>query len=132
MSMQDSLADMLARIRNAQLAKKAAVTLPSSTLKVAVAHVLKDEGYIQDYRVEEKAAGHRDLHIDLKYFQGEPVIAELVRISKSSRRQYAASDALPKVKDGLGVAIVSTSQGVMADHAARKAGIGGEILCTVY
>lgn len=131
MSMQDSLADMLARLRNAQMAKKADVRLPSSTLKMAVAQVLKDEGYIQGYRVDQEGA-KKTLVIDLKYFQGKPVIEEITRISRPSRRLYAGTDALPTVKQGLGVAIVSTSQGVMTDRAARKAGIGGELLCTVY
>lgn len=131
MSMQDSLADMLARLRNAQMAKKVDVHLPSSTLKVAVAQVLKDEGYIQGYRVDQEGA-KSTLVIDLKYFQGKPVIEEITRISRPSRRLYAGTDALPTVKQGLGVAIVSTSQGVMTDRAARKAGIGGELLCTVY
>ncbi len=131
MSMQDSLADMLARIRNAQMAKKPSIKLPSSKLKLAVAKVLQEEGYILSYRVETTGA-KADLLIDLKYYQGKPVIEEISRVSKPSRRLYCGAEKLGKVKDGLGVAIVSTSQGVMTDRAARKAGIGGEILCTVY
>lgn len=131
MSMQDSLADMLTRIRNAQLAKKPDVALPSSTLKVAVAAVLKDEGYVQDYRVDQDGS-KATLTITLRYHAGQPVIEEIDRVSKPSRRLYSGAGALPKVKQGLGIAIVSTSQGVMTDRAARKAGIGGEVLCTVY
>ncbi|TNF34824.1 MAG: 30S ribosomal protein S8 [Gammaproteobacteria bacterium] len=131
MSMQDSLADMLTRIRNAQLAKKANVVLPSSKLKVAVAKVLEEEGYIAGYKVDSDE-GKLQLEISLKYHQGQPVIEEIARVSRPSRRLYSGSDDLPSVRNGLGVAIVSTSKGVMTDRAARKAGVGGEILCTVY
>lgn len=131
MSMQDSLADMLTRIRNAQLAQKASVVLPSSKLKVAVAKVLEAEGYIAGCRVET-VDGKLQLELALKYYQGQPVIEDITRVSRPSRRQYAGSEDLPNVRNGLGVAIVSTSQGVMTDRAARKAGVGGEILCTVY
>ncbi|SDK78855.1 30S ribosomal protein S8 [Microbulbifer yueqingensis] len=130
MSMQDPLADMLTRIRNALARGKAEVTLPSSKLKVAVAKVLKDEGYISDYAVSENAKP--ELTIDLKYFQGKPVIAELDRVSRPGLRAYFGKKALPTVRGGLGVAIVSTSKGVMTDRAARQAGIGGEVLCTVF
>ncbi|MFC6634516.1 30S ribosomal protein S8 [Microbulbifer taiwanensis] len=130
MSMQDPLADMLTRIRNALGRGKAAVTLPSSKLKVAVAKVLKDEGYITDYAVSENAKP--ELTIDLKYFQGKPVIAELDRVSRPGLRAYTGKKALPTVRGGLGIAIVSTSQGVMTDRAARQAGVGGEVLCTVF
>lgn len=130
MSMQDPLADMLTRIRNALARGKADVTLPSSKLKVAVANVLKDEGYITDYAVSESAKP--ELTISLKYFQGKPVIAELGRVSRPGLRSYAGKKALPSVRGGLGVAIVSTSQGVMTDRAARQAGVGGEVLCTVF
>lgn len=130
MSMQDPLADMLTRVRNALARGKAAVTLPSSKLKVAVAKVLKDEGYITDYAVSEDAKA--ELTIELKYFQGKPVIAELDRVSRPGLRAYAGKKALPTVRGGLGIAIVSTSQGVMTDRAARQAGVGGEVLCTVF
>ncbi|MBB3063076.1 30S ribosomal protein S8 [Microbulbifer rhizosphaerae] len=130
MSMQDPLADMLTRIRNALARGKATVTLPSSKLKIAVAKVLKDEGYITDYAVSESAKP--DLTIDLKYFQGKPVIAELDRVSRPGLRAYTGKKALPTVRGGLGIAIVSTSQGVMTDRAARQAGVGGEVLCTVF
>lgn len=131
MSMQDPLADMLTRIRNAQLAGKASVVMPSSKLKVAVANVLVQEGYIASQRVEQIDA-KANLHIDLKYFQGKPVIAEIDRVSSPGLRAYKGKDDLPKVRNGLGIAIVSTSKGVMTDRAARQAGVGGEVLCTVF
>lgn len=130
MSMQDPLADMLTRIRNAQLAEKAAVSMPSSKLKVAVADVLKTEGYISGYQVSGEAKPQ--LSIDLKYFEGRPVIEELKRASRPGLRQYKSVDQLPKVRGGLGVSIVSTNKGVMTDRAARAAGVGGEVLCTVF
>jgi small subunit ribosomal protein S8 len=130
MSMQDTLADMFTRIRNAQMATKETVTMPSSKLKVEVARVLKDEGYITDFAVTESAKP--ELTVTLKYFEGKPVIEHLQRVSKPSLRQYKGKDALPKVADGLGIAIVTTSQGVMTDRAARKAGVGGEVICTVF
>ncbi|WKD49363.1 30S ribosomal protein S8 [Microbulbifer spongiae] len=130
MSMQDPLADMLTRIRNALARGKAEVTLPSSKLKVAVAKVLKDEGYIADLTISEGAKPA--LTIALKYFQGKPVIAELDRVSRPGLRAYSGKKALPTVRGGLGIAIVSTSRGVMTDRAARQAGVGGEVLCTVF
>jgi small subunit ribosomal protein S8 len=129
--MQDPLADMLTRVRNAQLAGKPTVVMPSSKLKVAVANVLLQEGYIAAHHVEE-ADNKASLHIDLKYFQGKPVIAEIDRISSPGLRSYKGKDDLPKVRNGLGIAIVSTSRGVMTDRAARQAGVGGEVLCTVF
>ena len=131
MSMQDPLADMLTRIRNAQGAGKATVAMPSSKLKSAVAAVLLSEGYIGGHRVEQEGS-KATLHIDLKYFQGKPVIAEIDRISSPGLRSYKGKGELPKVRNGLGVAIVSTSKGVMTDRAARQAGVGGEVLCTVF
>jgi len=128
--MQDSLADMLTRIRNAHARNRATVTMPASKLKAAVAQVLKDEGYISDFSVGEGVKA--ELTITLKYFEGKPVIEEIARSSRPGLRHYAASKALPKVRGGLGIAIVSTSQGVMTDRAARAAGIGGEVLCTVF
>lgn len=130
MSMQDSLADMLTRIRNAQMAEKQTVSMPSSKLKAAVAQVLQDEGYINGFGVEESAKSQ--LTIELKYFEGRPVIEEIDRYSRPGLRQYSGSSKLPNVRGGLGVAIVSTSKGVMTDRAARAAGVGGEVLCTVF
>lgn len=130
MSMQDPLADMLTRIRNAQQVGKADVAMPSSKLKVSVARVLAEEGYINGYSVSEDAKP--ELTIELKYFEGKPVIAELDRVSRPGLRNYAGKSELPSVRGGLGVAIVSTSRGVMTDRAARTAGIGGEVLCTVF
>lgn len=130
MSMQDPLADMLTRIRNAQSVGKASVTMPSSRLKVSVANVLSSEGYINGFSVSEGAK--QELTVDLKYFEGKPVIAELDRVSRPGLRNYAGKQALPTVRGGLGIAIVSTSKGVMTDRAARAAGVGGEVLCTVF
>ncbi len=131
MSMQDPLSDMLTRIRNAQMAGKTRVEMPGSKLKVAVARVLKEEGYITDFNAEGEGGKPR-LAIELKYFQGKPVIAEIDRVSRPGLRNYKGKDDLPSVRGGLGVAIVSTSKGVMTDRAARAAGVGGEILCTVF
>ena len=131
MSMQDPLSDMLTRIRNAQLAGKTGVEMPGSKLKAAVAQVLKDEGYIADFALSDES-GKARLSIGLKYFQGKPVIAEIDRVSRPGLRQYRAKDELPSVRAGLGVAIVSTSKGVMTDRAARAAGVCGEVLCTVF
>ena len=130
MTMQDPLSDMITRIRNANLREKLSVAMPSSKVKVSVAKVLKDEGYILNYKVtdDEKPM----LEIDLKYYDGKPVIEEITRSSKPSLRVYSSSKDLPKVKSGLGVAIVSTSKGVMSDRSARSNGVGGEILCTVF
>ena len=130
MSMQDSLADMLTRVRNAQMAGKKTVSMPSSKLKVAVAQVLKEEGYINDINVVEGAKP--ELTLTLKYFEGKPVIEVIARYSRPGLRQYAGADELPNVRGGLGVSIVSTSKGVMTDRAARAAGVGGEVLCTVF
>ena len=130
MSMQDPLADMLTRIRNAQMAEKSSVSMPSAKLKVAVSKVLKEEGYVAGYEVVGDVKP--TLSIELKYFEGKPVIEELKRVSRPGLRQYKAVDQLPKVKGGLGVSIVSTNKGVMTDRAARAAGVGGEVLCTVF
>ena len=131
MSMQDPLADMLTRIRNAQMAGKKVVDMPASKLKVAVAAVLLDEGYIAGVDTTE-LEGKKRLVLTLKYYNGKPVIAEIDRKSRPGLRQYASRDELPRVRGGLGVAIVSTSKGVMSDRAARAAGVGGEVLCTVF
>ena len=130
MSMQDPLSDMLTRVRNAQMATKKTVTMPSSKLKIAVSKVLQDEGFIEGYEVDE--AVKPELTLTLKYFQGRPVIEEIKRISRPGLRAYAGKQEMPTVSGGLGVAIMSTSQGVMTDKAAKKAGIGGEVLCTVF
>ena len=130
MSMQDPIADMLTRIRNAQMAEKKLVSMPSSTLKSAVAEVLKREGYIENFDVE--TATKPQLEIELKYFEGKPVIEEIDRYSRPGLRKYCGASDLPTIRGGLGVAIVSTSKGIMTDRAARAAGIGGEVLCTVF
>ena len=130
MSMQDPIADMLTRIRNAQMVGKASVSMPSSKMKLSLAKVLKEEGYIEECVCEEGVKP--TLTITLKYFEGKPVIAELGRTSRPGLRAYAGKDDLPSVRGGLGVAIVSTSKGVMTDRAARSAGVGGEIICTVF
>ena len=131
MSMQDPLSDMLTRLRNAQMAGKQTVDMPGSKLKVSVAKVLEQEGYIAGHHYDV-SSGKPRLHIDLKYFDGKPVIAEIHRVSRPSLRRYASKGELPSVRGGLGCAIVSTSKGVMTDRAARAAGVGGEVLCTVF
>jgi small subunit ribosomal protein S8 len=130
MSLQDPISDMLTRIRNAQAATKQTVAMPSSTRKVAIAKVLKDEGYITDYSVAP-ADGKLTLTVTLKYYEGKPVIESLRRVSRPGLRTYRGKSELPKVIGGLGVAIVSTSRGLMTDRAARAQGIGGEIICYV-
>ena len=131
MSMQDPVADMLTRIRNAQMAGKPEVAMPASKLKSAVAGVLESEGYVAGSR-NEAIDGKPNLVVELKYYEGKPVIVEIDRVSRPGLRAYAGKDELPKVRGGLGVAIVSTSKGVMTDRAARAAGVGGEVLCTVF
>ena len=131
MSMQDPIADMLTRIRNAQMAAKVDVTMPASKVKAAVAKVLAEEGYIGEYSVTEDGA-KAQLTIELKYFEGKPVIAEIDRTSRPGLRYYVGASELPSIRGGLGIAVVSTSQGVMSQRAARSAGIGGEVLCTVF
>ncbi|MCJ8145492.1 MULTISPECIES: 30S ribosomal protein S8 [Acinetobacter] len=130
MSMQDTVADMLTRVRNAQMANKATVAMPSSKLKVSIANVLEQEGYVSGVEVSEEGA-KATLTITLKYFEGKPVIESIKRVSRPGLRQYRNKDSLPSVKQGLGVAIVSTSKGVMTDRAARAAGVGGEVLAFV-
>ncbi len=130
MSMTDPIADMLTRIRNGQSAGKKTVSMPSSKLKVAIAKVLKEEGYVTEYNTETKGS-HTEMTIELKYFNGVPVIEKVKRISKPGLRIYKSKDELPKVLGGLGIAIVSTSNGVMTDRAARAIGHGGEVICTV-
>jgi len=130
MAMSDPIADMLIRIRNGQAAGHAEVSMRASRLKAAIAQVLKDEGYIEDYAVQGEGAA-RTLRIGLKYYAGRPVIARLERVSKPGLRVYRRRDQLPRVMNGLGIAIVSTPRGVMTDRSARAAGVGGEVLCIV-
>ncbi len=130
MSMHDPIADMLTRIRNAQMRNKVSVSMPASKVKKSIAVVLKDEGYIENFSANENN-GKPLLNIELKYYAGQPVIEKIQRVSKPGLRIYKASDNLPKVMNGLGVAIVTTSKGVMTDIKARAAGIGGEVLCYV-
>ena len=129
MSMQDPIADMLTRIRNGQAANKVAINMPSSKRQVAIANVLAAEGYIESVKVLEGAKP--ELEITLKYFQGKPVVESIQRVSRPGLRIYKRKDELPKVMGGLGVAVISTSKGVMTDRAARQAGLGGEIICYV-
>ena len=129
MSMQDPIADMLTRIRNGQAANKVAISMPSSKLKVAIANVLAREGYIESVKVVEGVKP--ELEITLKYFQNKPVVESIQRVSRPGLRIYKRKDELPKVMGGLGIAVVSTSKGVMTDRAARQAGLGGEIICYV-
>lgn len=130
MTMQDPIADMLTRIRNAQTAKIKEIDMPSSQSKVAIATVLQDEGYIAEFTVDSDTKPQ--LHIVLKYFDGKPVIEEIQRISRPGLRQYRGTDEIPLVKAGLGIIILSTNKGLMSDRAARAAGLGGELLCSVF
>ena len=132
MSMTDPLGDMLTRIRNAQLRKKQFVLTPNSKLRAWVLDVLKSEGYIRNYDIEKREEGTSIIKVALKYFEGEPVIKELKRISTPGRRVYMGVEDLPSVRQGLGVAIVSTSKGIMSDNSARQSRVGGEVLCTVF
>ncbi|KKA44798.1 MULTISPECIES: 30S ribosomal protein S8 [Salinivibrio] len=129
MSMQDPISDMLTRLRNGQAAKKVAVKMPSSKLKVAIAELLKAEGYVADVAVNSDAKP--ELEVTLKYFESKPVIEQIQRVSRPGLRIYKKKDELPSVMGGLGIAVVSTSKGLMTDRAARKAGLGGEIICYV-
>jgi len=132
MSLNDPLGDMLTRIRNAQMRRKGKVQTPGSRLRAHVLDVLQTEGYIRGYSTTEYGNGRTEFEIELKYSEGAPVIRTIERVSKPGRRVYAAVDAMPRVANGLGVTIVSTSKGVMADHAARDANVGGEVLCKVF
>jgi len=131
MSMTDPIADMLVRIKNAAAVDKQTVKMPSSTIKVAIAGVLKAEGYIADSRVTKTENNKAELEVVLKYFEGKPVIDTLKRVSRSGLRHYRGKDELPKVLNGLGIAIISTSKGIMTDSQARQQGVGGEVLCFV-
>jgi len=128
--MSDPIADMLTRIRNAQMTNKPMVSMPASKLKGAIANVLKDEGYIDDYAVQD-VEGKPQLNISLKYYAGRPVIEKIERVSRPGLRIYRGMNDIPKVMNGLGVTIVSTSKGVMTDRKAQAAGVGGEVLCVV-
>lgn len=130
MSMSDPIADMLTRIRNAQMVEKAVVTMPASKVKTAIAQVLKDEGYIDGFQVKS-TDGKNELEIALKYYAGRPVIERIERVSRPGLRVYRGRNAIPQVQNGLGVAIVTTPQGVMTDRKARATGVGGEVLCYV-
>ncbi|MBN9079177.1 MAG: 30S ribosomal protein S8 [Rhizobiales bacterium 65-79] len=132
MSMNDPLGDMLTRIRNAIGRKKDKVSTPASTLRVRVLDVLKAEGYIRDYSRVDYDNGKSELEIELKYFEGQPVIREIARVSKPGRRVYVSVKSIPQVANGLGIAILSTPKGVMADHEAREQNVGGEILCQIF
>ena len=132
MSTHDPISDLITRIRNAQMRSKSKVSTPGSKMRANVLEVLKSEGYIRGYASVEHSSGRSELEIELKYFDGEPVIRDIARVSKPGRRVYASVKALPRINNGLGVAIVSTPKGVMADHDARDANVGGEILCTVF
>ena len=130
MSMSDPIADMLTRIRNAQGVQKTNVSMPSSKVKIAIANVLKDEGYIEDFAVSTEG-GKSELQIGLKYYTGRPVIERIERVSRPGLRIYKGKDEIPQVMNGLGVAIISTPQGVMTDRKARATGVGGEVICYV-
>jgi small subunit ribosomal protein S8 len=132
MQLNDPLGDLIARINNAQMRKKPKVSTPGSRLRANVLEVLKTEGFIRGYSSVEHKDGRSELEIELKYFDGQPVIREISRVSKPGRRVYVAVRSLPRVNNGLGVAILSTPKGVMADHDAREANVGGEVLCTVF
>jgi len=132
MAMNDPLGDMLTRIRNSSMRKRTSVVTPGSKLRARVLDVLQAEGYIRGYSSVEHVDGKSEFRIELKYFDGEPAIKRIDRVSKPGRRVYASVEALPRVYNGLGVSIVSTSQGVMADHEARDKNVGGDVLCTVF
>lgn len=131
MSMTDPIADMLTRIRNAQAMGKPSVQMPASRIKAAIAQLLKEEGYVEDFATTDAGTGKRVMSVKLKYFGGRPVIEKLERVSRPGLRKYRGTDALPKVLNGLGIAIVSTSKGLMTDAKARAEGLGGEVLCLV-
>lgn len=132
MTMTDPLGDMLTRIRNAQMRKKSKVSTPASKLRANVLDVLKSEGYIRGYALVELDGGKSEFEIELKYFDGQPVIKEIKRVSKPGRRVYASVDKLPTIFNGLGISILSTSKGVMSDAEARTNNVGGEVLCTIF
>ncbi|MCP1200692.1 30S ribosomal protein S8 [Notoacmeibacter sp. MSK16QG-6] len=132
MSVNDPLGDMLTRIRNATLRRKNSVSTPGSKLRARVLDVLKEEGYIRDYAVTEYENGRSDIEIELKYYEGQPVIRKIERVSKPGRRVYASVKNIPQVANGLGISILSTPRGVLADHSAREQNVGGEVLCQIF
>ena len=132
MNLTDPLGDMLTRIRNAQIRKRSKVLTPGSKLRTNVLEVLKAEGYIRGYSVTTLENGRSEIEVELKYYDGSPVIKEIKRVSKPGRRVYSSVTTLPRVRDGLGISILSTSKGVMSEHAARDANVGGEVLCQVF
>ncbi len=132
MAVNDPVGDMLTRIRNAQMRRKTSVQTPGSRLRARILDVLQSEGYIRGYTTTEYGNGRTEFQIELKYFDGQPVIREISRVSKPGRRVYSSVSAMPRVANGLGVTILSTPQGVMADHEAREKNVGGEVLCTVF
>ena len=132
MNLNDPIGDMITRIRNAQSRTKPKVSTPGSKLRQSVLEVLKSEGYIRDYSTMQRTDGRSEFEIELKYFDNQPVIRKIDRVSKPGRRVYVAVDGMPRVANGLGITIVSTPKGVMADHAAREANVGGEVLCKVF
>jgi len=132
MSMNDPLGDMLTRIRNAQMRRKNKVVTPGSRLRANVLDVLRNEGYIRDYSSTDFGNGRTEFEIELKYYEGEPVIRTIERVSKPGRRVYSAVSNMPRVANGLGITIISTPKGVMADHSAREQNVGGEVLCRVF
>ncbi len=132
MSINDPIGDLITRIRNAQMRRKDKTQSPGSRLRASLLDVLRDEGYIRGYTTTDQGNGRTEFEIELKYFDGAPVIREIARVSKPGRRVYASVKDLPRVANGLGIAVVSTPQGVMADHEARDKNVGGEVLCTVF
>lgn len=132
MSMNDPLGDMLTRIRNAQMRRKGKVSTPGSRLRAHVLEVLAQEGYIRGFSQTDFGNGRTEFEIELKYHEGQPVIRQIERVSKPGRRVYSAVDAMPRVANGLGITIISTPKGVMADHSAREQNVGGEVLCRVF
>ncbi len=132
MSVNDPIGDLITRIRNAQMRRKVKTSSPGSRLRASVLEVLRDEGYIRGFTATDHGNGRSEFEIELKYFDGQPVIREISRVSKPGRRVYASVKNLPRVANGLGIAVVSTPQGVMADHEARDKNVGGEVLCTVF
>jgi len=132
MATHDPIGDLISRIRNAQMRSKSKVSSPGSRMRQSVLEVLKAEGYIRGYATVEHSSGRNELEIELKYFDGEPVIREIERVSKPGRRVYASVKNLPRINNGLGISVLSTPKGIMADHDAREANVGGEILFTVF
>lgn len=132
MAVNDPISDLITRIRNAQMRNKTKISTPGSKMRANVLEVLKNEGFIRDYATTEHAGGRSEIEIELKYFDGQPVIRDIARVSKPGRRVYASVKNLPRVNNGLGVAVVSTPKGIMADHDAREANVGGEVLFTVF